>query len=308
MDESALATKVLGMCDEVQRLEGEYGPMVNEVVALESKWCELEKKLAASTPQAYYDRVLQELECTGERVLLLEALSEDSDASASTEHGMGEASTGRFFILRERAQLEPQPVEQQDDSARTGGLSTLEAWLQLERKHGSQAGIISHVRDMEIGIAQRAAQLDAVTPAKMISRVKQKLSWLGDISLLCDALRDSPSAGTVDSASNLRQLVLLEAGSGSGQQEAKLNETGTNEKEEKMRPKREERASLSRFRTVGRKRCEQGALTNDSVEEIVLHSTKKQTLQVMRSTMRSTDESSGVKRPLTRSMGSKGLW
>ncbi|ETN21637.1 hypothetical protein PPTG_01774 [Phytophthora nicotianae INRA-310] len=255
MSTSALENKVLRMCDEVQRLENEYGPLVNEVEALERKWRELGEKLATSTPRAYYERVLRKLDCAGEKRLLLEALSEDSDAS-ETEHDIGEASTGRFVTLRERAQLDPQPVEQQDDSVRTD-LSALEAWSLLEKKHGSRAGIVAHVRHLEMRIAQRSAQLDDVTPARMISRVKQKLSWLGDISLLCDALCGCPSAMPVEPATNLRQLVLLE-------------------------------------------------VADDNMDKVE-HSAKKLAVQ-HRSTITTFDELSGVKRPITRSMGPEGLW
>ncbi|KAG7376590.1 hypothetical protein PHYPSEUDO_013112 [Phytophthora pseudosyringae] len=101
------------------------GPTVKEVRALGGKWSELDAKLAAATPQAYYDRVLRKLECTGEdTTLLLEALNESPVASA--EHGMGEASTGGTFTLRERALPTRSAVEQDDNGARMDSQSVLE--------------------------------------------------------------------------------------------------------------------------------------------------------------------------------------
>lgn len=258
MEDSQLTIQLSDMCDEVQRLEDIDGPLVKEVGGLESKLSELDAQLAAATPQGYYDRVLRKLECTGGDVsLLLEALSDTpAISSEAVEHGMGGASTGRYFTLQERAIPTGPAVEHPENSANTDNQSTLEAWFNLERKYGSRDGIVAHVRALENSLAQKAAQLSLVTPAKTMSRVKHKLSWVGDIALLCDALYEDPlseSTVTTEPATRLRQLVLLEAAA--RPRETKGSETATADaKEEKMKPKREANILVSLHHNVGRKR------------------------------------------------------
>ncbi|KAE9266936.1 hypothetical protein PR003_g31948 [Phytophthora rubi] len=158
------------MCDDIEQLDSTYGWLVAQVEALERKWSHLDAQLAASTPRAYYDRVLRKLNCTGDVALLLEALDNDpgflSGSGVAREHGMGEASTGRFVTLQERPRQPQAPaVGKPVEDATT---NTLEAWMKLESKCGSRQAVVDHVQKMESGVPQIEAGLAVVAPEKML--------------------------------------------------------------------------------------------------------------------------------------------
>ncbi|GMF31445.1 unnamed protein product [Phytophthora fragariaefolia] len=214
MESGDLSRKMGSLRGDIEQLDSTNGELVAQVPALESKRGQLDVKLAEATPRVYYERVLLKLKCTGDEELLLEALSNASGRlDGSVEHAMGEASTGRFLTLQERAQQEVPQIDTAVVSDPTsGGQNILEVWLKLERKYGSHQAVVDHVQEIESGITQKEADLEVVAPGKMLHRIKQALTWVGDIELLREALDKVVAISSKSgSTSNERQLVLLEA-------------------------------------------------------------------------------------------------
>ncbi|EGZ13799.1 hypothetical protein PHYSODRAFT_335528 [Phytophthora sojae] len=292
----SLSRMVVRLRDDIERLDSTYEWLAAQVGALENKWAQLDAQLEASTPRSYYDRVLQELSCSGDVSLLLEALSSGPELSGASEspreHGMGEASTGRFMTLQERAEHEQAVTPLTgtiDQSGATNG-SVLEAWLAMERKYRSRQGVVDQVQKLESDVAQKEFLLAAVAPERLLSRVKQTLSWVGDIGLLREAL--DPSAVSASKA-GLRQLVLLEVGS--PPRDADSSMATLEERVAKMEPAPVEKLPASRPRVVGRKRSGARAVSEGDLG--LAHSEAK------RPAIRST-----TSRPITRSMGDRELW
>ncbi|KAE8963319.1 hypothetical protein PR003_g30496 [Phytophthora rubi] len=122
----------------------------------------------------------------------------------------------------------------------------------------------------------------------MLSRVKQTLSWVGDIELLREALDELPVGGSQSGTiANVRQLVLLEAGP------ARDDEPGMAALMERV--KTIEPAS-PRPRTVGRKRPGMGTSSEGGQEQAAGgHGELKR-------------PATRASRPTTRSMADKELW
>ncbi|RLN94762.1 hypothetical protein BBJ28_00005280 [Nothophytophthora sp. Chile5] len=324
---------LVGFFEEFGWLETKFRDVVKDAAMLESVCEELDAHLEALTPEACFDRVMLQLECVGDVSLLRAALGDAQELRAATsphsELGVNEIPrTRRFFTLREKARATaPAPARKSADGpttaaarSRAGGSDMLQSVAQLEVRYGSPEAIVARVRALEAARVEKEKRIAALSE-RLMARIKRKLSWLGDIVLLQEALdrtqmlptepatRSEERESTDPSHSTMRQLVLFEttaapapatspidvSATGDKTEELEVKTAENGEKEGEPEPDREDGPARPPGRIAGKKRRERGQSTDSSEGDEAVEDGQE-------------ESAAKSHRPTTRSMGAKELW